>query len=117
MKSGFHFAAVFLILTGCGEPAKVATPPPPSDVVFEARPQVVAPGESATLHWNIPGATSVIIEAAPSRGQMEMLKIGSFGATGETKVTPSADTTYVVTCEGSKSVTCMSVSVRVRIKQ
>jgi len=86
------------------------------DFTFEVRPSVIAPGETAVLHWSIKGATKVLIEeASGSRGELH--KVGTFGGSGSLEIHPKEDTTYVVTCEGSTTFSCASATVRVRVKR
>ena len=85
------------------------------DFLFEVQPPVIAPGEAALLRWSIKGATKVVIEEASTRNS-QLHKIGTFGGSGSLQVRPKEDTTYVVSCEGSRT-SCASVSVRVRTKQ
>jgi len=120
MRFGSILAVALLALTGCAHEERVATPPPAGhtqDYVFEAEPSTIAPGETVTLHWNIPGAAKVTIEGARLRRNEELQKVGTFGPVGKVDVKPVADMTYVITCEGSGSVTCASISVRVRVKR
>jgi hypothetical protein len=86
------------------------------DFVFEIRPPVIAPGETAVLYWSIKGATKVTIEQVPA-SKRDLEKIGTFAGSGQLEVRPREDTTYVVSCEGSTTLVCASISVRVRVKQ
>jgi hypothetical protein len=86
------------------------------DFLFEVQPRVIVAGEAALLRWSIKGATKVVIEEA-SQSSRELHKIGTFGGSGSLQVRPTEDTTYVVTCEGSTTYSCASVSIRVRVKQ
>ena len=86
------------------------------DFLFEVQPRVITAGETAQLRWSIKGATKVVIEEA-SKSSRELHKIGTFGGSGSIPVRPIEDTTYVVTCEGSTTYSCASVSIRVRVKQ
>jgi hypothetical protein len=86
------------------------------DFIFEVEPSVIAPGETAVLYWSIKGATKVVIEEA-STSNGELHKIGEYGASGRLEIRPRADTTYVVSCEGSTKYSCASISLRVRVKQ
>ena len=86
------------------------------DFLFEVQPRVIAAGEAALLRWSIKGATKVLIEeASTSKGELHTL--GTFGGSGSLQVRPKEDTTYVITCEGSTTYSCASVTVRVRVKQ
>ena len=86
------------------------------DFLFEVQPRVIAAGETVVLHWSIKGATKVVIEEA-SKSSNALHKLGTFGGSGSLQVWPNEDTTYVVSCEGSTSHSCASVSVRVRVKR
>ena len=86
------------------------------DFLFEIQPRVIVAGETALLRWSIKGATKVVIEEA-SKSSRELHKIGTFGGSGSLQVRPTEDTTYVITCEGSTTYSCASVSIRVRVKQ
>ena len=86
------------------------------EFLLDIQPRVIAPGEAALLRWSIKGATKVVIEEA-SRSGGQLQKIGTFGGSGSLQVRPKEDATYVVSCEGSTTHSCASVSVRVRVKQ
>jgi len=86
------------------------------DFLFEVQPRIIAAGEPATLRWSIRGATKVVLEET-SDSRRELHKIGTFGGSGSLQVHPKEDTTYVVTCEGSTTYSCASVTVRVRVEQ
>lgn len=110
-------AAGLLILTACMHPEKRVLPPPQlPQYTFTIEPRELAPGESAMLRWNIPGATTIVIEQAGFTNPQDLQRIGTFAASGELRVTPEADTTYVLSCEGGSNLTCASVSIRVRVK-
>lgn len=124
LSMGPVLAIGFVMLLSCAHPASRVTTPavlPDAGYTFVIEPAVIAPGQSATLFWNIPGATQVSIEKtsedAKLKGKGELNRIGTFDAKGQVEVKPLADTTYVLSCEGSKSITCASVSVRVRVKE
>jgi hypothetical protein len=86
------------------------------EFVFDVQPRIIVAGEAATLRWSIKGATRVILEEA-SGSDRELRKIGTFGGSGSLQIHPKQDTTYVVSCEGSTTFSCASVTVRVRVKQ
>ena len=86
------------------------------DFILEVQPSVIASGQTAVLHWSIKGATKVVIEEASGAHGM-LHKIGEFGGSGRLEVRPTEDTTYVVTCEGSTTYSCASVSLHVHVKQ
>ena len=86
------------------------------DFLFDVQPRTIAAGETAVLRWSIKGATKVVIEEA-SESRRALSTVGTFGGSGTLKVSPKENTTYVVTCEGSTTFTCASVSVRVQVKK
>jgi hypothetical protein len=83
--------------------------------VFEVQPRVIAAGETAVLHWSIKGATKVVIEEMQEWSR-DLRKLGAFDATGSLLVRPKQSTTYVISCAGSTTYSCASVTVRVRVK-
>lgn len=89
------------------------------DFLFEVQPREIVAGERAVLRWSIKGATKVAIEEARASGIANQLrKLGTFeGSSGTLEVRPKENTTYVITCEGSTTYSCASVTVRVRVKQ
>ena len=112
------FSLVLLSLLTCSrgfQSSEPGTPEQKPDYVFIAEPSIIEPGESATLVWRIPDATDVSIDAAGYR-ERELHRLGTFGGSGKLEVKPLEDTTYVISCEGSKTLVCASVSVRVRIR-
>ena len=115
MKTGMLVLAM-LLGAGCAHES-LRSPLPPIGYMFEAEPAAVEPGQSTTLHWSIPGATKVTIDAAGMNDRRELVNVGTFAATGQVDVRPAGDTTYVITCENAESVTCASVSVRVLIRK
>lgn len=95
--------------------AQVAGPRETGDVFFEVQPRVITAGETAMLHWSIKGATKVLIEEAP-KSTRRLRKIGTFGGTGSLEVRPTEKTTYVISCQGLTTGSCLSFAVRVRVK-
>jgi hypothetical protein len=59
----------------------------PAVLDFGISPSAIVPGQVATLHWNVTGATSVFIDQG----------IGSVPAVGSQQVSPYYTTTYVLT--------------------
>jgi hypothetical protein len=86
------------------------------DFLFEVRPRVIAPGETAVLHWSIKGATKVLIEETSESGR-ELRALGRFSGSGSLQVRPSEDTIYVISCQGSTTFSCASVTVHVRVRR
>jgi hypothetical protein len=70
---------------------------------FTASPGSVTQGQSSTLSWNVPNATSVSISGVA----------GTFGATGTVSVSPSATTTYTLTASGGG--TCSPVTLQTTV--
>jgi hypothetical protein len=113
MNSACCFLGLFLMaLPGIGQNR--------GDFLFEIQPREIAAGETATLRWSIKGATKITIEEAPesSIGRAELHRLGTFqGGSGTLQVSPVENTTYVISCEGSTTYSCASLSVRVRVKR
>ena len=86
------------------------------DFLFDVQLRIIAAGEPAMLRWSIGGATKVVLEET-SDSRRGPHKIGTFGGSGSLQVHPKEDTTYVVTCEGSTTYSCASVTVHVRVEQ
>jgi hypothetical protein len=82
------------------------------DFVFQADPPVISLGQATVLRWNIRGASNIAIEEASDGGKLRPL--GKFSGSGTLRVSPQGDSTYVISCEGNATVSCASVSVRVR---
>jgi hypothetical protein len=90
------------------------------DFLFEIQPRVITPGTTAVLRWSIKGATKVVIEEAieSGTGPGALHTLGTFeGNSGTLEVKPTDNTTYVISCTGSTTYSCASLSVRVRVKQ
>ncbi len=79
--------SLVLIFIGCvpGGPTIVFQPPVINS--FDANPQRISAGESATLSWEVSGATKVGIEP----------DVGSVALTGRRMVSPASTTTYTLT--------------------
>ena len=111
------FLAIACVAIAGGLSCRYAPPvmPPPADaVVFRADPPTIEPGESATLIWNVPGASKVSIQEAV--GEAKLRDVGSFASHGSLAVQPVEDSTYVIACEEDSKVSCASVRVRIRVK-
>lgn len=67
----------------------IANSPTPQIIFFCARPVVVRPGESATLHWSTRNAQDGSVFIRPT--------VGSVSRTGSIKVTPARSTRYTLT--------------------
>lgn len=84
---------VLLLVVGCtGGPITLTTPgAQPSIVSFNAEPPNISAGESATLSWNVTGATTITIDQG----------IGNVALTGTRAVAPTTTTTYTLTASSS----------------
>lgn len=72
------------------------------EMLLVAVPENIASGQSASLAWNAPGASSVTLTAAPGG----VVDIGNQGAAGTVVVSPAVTTTYTLTADGrTRSVT------------
>ena len=81
----------------------VAAPSKPAVGSFSANPGTITAGQSATLSWNVTGATSVSISPG----------IGSVSSSGSQTVTPTETTTYTITAtnDAGSSTTTAKVTV------
>ena len=109
---------ILLLVTGIDQRQVSCQPTERSsrDFIFDVQPRVIAPGELAVLRWSIKEATKVVIEAVPE-SKRDLRHLGTFAGSGSLEVSPKEGTTYVVTCEGSTTYSCASVSIRVRVKR
>ena len=115
---------VLLILAACGTRIPLPTPRGPNaqspEVIrFFGEPEVIAKGESATLHWEALNATEVLLEKgidphAAKRAKFQA--VGRFPAKGTLEVRPEVSTVYVVSC-GDEVIGCSSASLRIRVKE
>lgn len=94
--------ALALFAAACKKKVKALPPPPPEAVVrtpelppaarpsilaFSIEPSTIQPGQSATLRWNVSGATEISIDQG----------IGRVSPTDTRTVTPRDSTTYTLT--------------------
>jgi hypothetical protein len=70
---------------------------------FQVSPTSIASGETATLQWSVSGASRVLIEPG----------IGNVSLTGSRVVSPTADTTYMLTAISGEDSTWASAQLRV----
>jgi hypothetical protein len=96
--------AVLIASVGCGggsmgPQASTSTQPA---ITLQAQPSSIPSGASVMLSWKASNATSVNITG-----------LGTFPATGSTKVTPSASTTYTATAHGPAGTAASSAVVSV----
>src|SRR5579864_8966845 len=104
---GFLFSLLMAAI-GCGGGSMGTQNNPASQqkaptIAFSAQPGTVASGASTVLSWTTSNATSVSVSG-----------LGTFPASGSTKVTPTTTTTYTATAAGpggtTKSSTVVSVA-------
>jgi hypothetical protein len=107
MKKIFILIALLLItVAGC---INVTQPPPapvvalPVVVAFGASPTTMKAGESATLLWNVTGATSVTIDQG----------VGKVDAAGIRTMSPTKTTTYTLTATNSAGTATQPVTLTV----
>jgi PKD repeat protein len=107
MKKLFVLASLLLItITGCiniTQPPAAQPATPPVVVTFSASPTEIKTGESATLLWNVTGATSVTIDQG----------IGDVTVADTKTVSPTKATTYTLTATNSAGTTNQSVTLTV----
>jgi hypothetical protein len=108
-------ALLLAAIVSSGQTERRRPSPKSEDFIFDVQPRVIAPGETAILRWSIKGATKVVIEEMPG-SKRDLRKLGTFESTGSLEVRPKEATTYVVSCEGSTTYSCASVTVRVRVE-
>ncbi len=108
-----------LFATACKKKVKALPPPPPepevrnvqpppatrpSVLAFSVEPSTIQPGQSATLRWNVSGASSISIDQG----------IGHVSPTDTRTVTPRDSTTYTLTATsqgGGQSTATATVTV------
>ena len=107
MKRIFVLITLLLItIAGCIN----VTQPPPAPVVtlaaivaFSASPTEMKAGESATLLWNVTGATSVTIDQG----------VGKVAAAGTKGVSPTKTTTFTLTATNSAGTNTQPVTLTI----
>lgn len=88
----------------------VDDPPPPAIVAFGASPAAVPAGDAATLSWEVTGAdTLALADAAGNAVDVSGLPVDA----GSVDVSPTADTTYVLTATGRGGTETAEVTVTV----
>jgi hypothetical protein len=85
------------------------------DFIVEVYPAIITAGGTAILSWAVKNVSVVTIEEAPKSAE-KLRTLGTFGPTGSLKITPTEDTTYVISCPGSNAYSCVSRAVRVRLR-
>src|SRR6185312_14417233 len=110
LTAGIHLITVeYYQHTGSPQAELSWTPPssaagqPPSITSFLSSPAAVAPGQSATLSWNVSGATALSIDNG----------VGDVSSLTAKSVSPQQTTTYTLTASNSSGVSAASVSVTV----
>ena len=107
MKKLFVLVSLLLItITGCiniTQPPAAQPATPPVVVTFSASPTEIKTGESATLLWNVTGATSVTIDQG----------IGDVTVAGTQTVSPTRTTVYTLTATNSAGTKTESVTLTV----
>jgi len=107
MKKLFVLASLLLIaITGCvniTQPPAAQPATPPVVVTFSASPTEIKTGESATLLWNVTGATSVTIDQG----------IGDVTVADTKTVSPTKTTTYILTATNSAGTKTESATLTV----
>jgi PKD repeat protein len=107
MKKLFVLVSLLLItITGCiniTQPPAAQPATPPVVVTFSASPTEIKTGESATLLWNVTGATSVTIDQG----------IGDVTVADTKTVSPTKTTTYTLTANNSAGTKTESVTLTV----
>jgi hypothetical protein len=95
-----------LLVIGCfpGLPAATTPGSAPVIVAFTANPTGLAPGQSATLIWNVTNATSIQIDQGVGSG---------LAAAGTVSVTPGASTTYNLVASNSAGTVSSSLTISV----
>lgn len=100
-RLAFLLASLFFFsLSCCPGPRSVA---PPVIVEFSATPSAISAGDSATLLWNVTGATSVRIDQG----------IGNVSLAGTRQVSPTTTTAYTMTASNTAGTVSRSVVVTV----
>jgi hypothetical protein len=75
----------------------------PAVRVFQIRPELIRPGDAATIEWNVDPADNVRIDGG----------IGVVPLSGSRQVSPSGTTTYTLTANNHGSVATSTVTLRV----
>lgn len=76
---------------------------PPQILAFEASPETITPGSSATLSWQTSNADSVSINQG----------VGAVASSGSTSVSPSVATTYTLTATNENGSVTAQVTVQI----
>lgn len=106
MKKIIPFVVLLLLAIACNPFASILSDTNTESVnivSFEASPSTIEEGESATLIWNVTGATAVQIDQG----------IGTVDVAGTTSVSPTTTTTYTVSASNEESSASQSFTVAV----
>lgn len=103
MRKVWLLVALLLIIPACMPTTAPAPESLPVIVAFNASPGQISSGNSATLRWNVTGATNVQIDQG----------IGTVGLAGTQSVAPGTSTTYTLTASNSVGVANQSITVSV----
>ncbi|MCC7498916.1 MAG: peptidoglycan-associated lipoprotein Pal [Bryobacterales bacterium] len=107
--------SLILFLAGCKKKVPAPPPPPPPaaapapapparpSITFSAEPGTIERGQSATLRWEVTGATDMSIDNG----------VGSIQANGSRQVYPTSTTTYVLTATGPGGTSTANATVNV----
>jgi len=107
MKKIFVLVSLILItIAGCinvTQPPPAPAVTPPAIVAFSASPAEMKAGDSATLLWNVTGATSVTIDQG----------VDKVAAAGTKTVSPAKTTIYTLTATNSAGTNTQTVTLTV----
>ena len=105
--NGSHYIVVQYWDNAGAVPAKasvnITVNPAAAGITFTASPTLINKGQSSTLTWNAPNATSVSIDNG----------VGSVPISGSTTVAPTVTTTYTLTATSSTGTQMASTTVSV----
>jgi hypothetical protein len=106
VKKIIPFILLLLLAAACNPFSSIMTEPASEtvDIVsFEASPPGIEKGQSATLIWNVTGATKVQIDQG----------IGAVDVAGTIPISPSTSTTYTISASNEDSWASQSFTVAV----
>jgi hypothetical protein len=106
LKKIIPFILLLLLAAACNPFASIPTGTTSETVnivSFEASPSSIETGQSATLIWNVTGATEIKIDQG----------IGTVDVAGTTPISPTTSTTYTITASNEDSWASQSFTVSV----
>jgi hypothetical protein len=106
MRKIIPFILLLLLASACNPFASIPTDTTSETVnivSFEASPSSIETGQSATLIWNVTGATKVQIDQG----------IGTVDVAGTTPISPTTSTTYTISASNEDSWASQSFTVTV----